>query len=97
MENIYSERLILRPWAAEDVAAFVRINADPRVTEFLLGPLSQVQAEEFIAAQTVKARAPLCGMALRNWGWRRRSPLPCRRVVRWIVRCLALFTRVPDS
>ncbi|WP_256081592.1 GNAT family N-acetyltransferase [Massilia sp. YIM B04103] len=57
MENIYSERLLLRPWKVEDAAAFVRINADPRVTEFLLGPLSLAQAEEFIAAQNAEYAA----------------------------------------
>ncbi|UMR28393.1 GNAT family N-acetyltransferase [Massilia sp. MB5] len=57
MEHIHSERLILRPWAADDAAAFVRINADPRVTEFLLGPLSQAQTEEFIATQNAQYAA----------------------------------------
>ncbi|UTY55747.1 GNAT family N-acetyltransferase [Massilia sp. erpn] len=57
MGNIFSERLILRPWEAGDADALVRINADPRVTEFLLGPLSQAQAEEFIAAQSMQFAA----------------------------------------
>jgi RimJ/RimL family protein N-acetyltransferase len=35
-----TERLILRPWRDTDRVPFARINADPRVMEFLSAPLS---------------------------------------------------------
>lgn len=36
---IETERLVLRPWRDEDRAAFAAINADPRVHDWLGGPI----------------------------------------------------------
>jgi RimJ/RimL family protein N-acetyltransferase len=46
---ITTERLILRPWRPEDRAPFGAINADPAVTEFLLGPLSRDESDALAA------------------------------------------------
>jgi RimJ/RimL family protein N-acetyltransferase len=43
--EIRTERLRLRSWAVEDRAPFARINADPRVAEFLPGPLSRAESD----------------------------------------------------
>ena len=37
---IETERLILRTWNKEDAEAYFRINQDPKVIEFLRGPLT---------------------------------------------------------
>lgn len=41
--QIYIEtpRLVLRSWKEEDLPAFVRMNADPKVMEFFLNPLDE--------------------------------------------------------
>ncbi|MDQ2994660.1 MAG: GNAT family N-acetyltransferase [Pseudomonadota bacterium] len=49
MKVIETERLILRTWCEEDTEAFYRINQDPKVYEYLLGPLSREEAQHFIA------------------------------------------------
>lgn len=43
--ELRTERLALRCWRAEDRSAFAAINSDPRVTEFLGGPLSQRRSD----------------------------------------------------
>ena len=40
MNIIETERLILRTWQESDAEAFFRINEDPKVIEFLPGPLT---------------------------------------------------------
>ena len=45
---IETERLILRTWEKEDAKAYFQINQDPKVTEFLLGPLTMEQITGFI-------------------------------------------------
>ena len=47
---IETERLILRTWEKEDAKAYFQINQDPKVTEFLLGPLAMEQITGFIEA-----------------------------------------------
>lgn len=51
MKVIETERLILRTWKEGDADVYFRINQDPKVTEFLLGPLSMEQVKEFIVAK----------------------------------------------
>ncbi|MFN5382973.1 MAG: GNAT family N-acetyltransferase [Alphaproteobacteria bacterium] len=51
MKIIETKRLILRTWTAEDVKPFYKMNQDPKVTEFLLGPLTLEECESFIQAQ----------------------------------------------
>ncbi len=50
MKIIETERLILRTWQDSDVDAYYHINLDPKVTEFLLGPLTMEAARDFINA-----------------------------------------------
>lgn len=43
--ELRTERLLLRRWRPEDRAAFAAINANPRVTEFLGGPVSRYRSD----------------------------------------------------
>lgn len=47
---IETERLILRTWRKEDAEAYFQINQDPKVIEFLRGPLTMEQVNDFIPA-----------------------------------------------
>jgi len=51
MKVIETERLNLRTWKADDVVEYYRINQDPKVIEFLRGPLTKQEVVEFIALQ----------------------------------------------
>ena len=46
-----TERLVLRGWSPDDAEAFYRINQDPRVYEYLSGPMPMERVQAFIAAQ----------------------------------------------
>lgn len=45
---ITTERLILRTWQVEDSEAYFQINQDPKVIEFLAGPITMEQVHHFI-------------------------------------------------
>lgn len=47
---IETERLILRTWRKEDTDPYFQINQDLKVIEFLLGPLTMEQVNDFIPA-----------------------------------------------
>ena len=47
---IETERLILRTWKKEDADPYFQINQDPKVMEFLCGPLAMEQVNDFIPA-----------------------------------------------
>ncbi|RUP38088.1 MAG: N-acetyltransferase [Acinetobacter sp.] len=47
---IETERLILRTWQEQDADAYFQINQDPKVIEFLRGPLTMEQVNDFIPA-----------------------------------------------
>ena len=47
---IETERLILRTWRKEDADPYFQINQDPKVIEFLPGPLTMEQVHDFIPA-----------------------------------------------
>lgn len=47
---IETERLILRTWNQEDARSYFQINQDPKVIEFLRGPLTMEQVNDFIPA-----------------------------------------------
>ena len=47
---IETERLILRTWKKEDADAYFQINQDQKVIEFLCGPLTMEQVNDFIPA-----------------------------------------------
>lgn len=49
MKIIETERLILRTWKEEDAEAFYQINQDPKVLEFLPGPMTMAEVKQFIA------------------------------------------------
>ena len=46
MTTLKTQRLILRPWRDEDLEPFAQLNADSRVMEYLIGPLSQQESNE---------------------------------------------------
>lgn len=48
-DHIETERLILRLWRDEDAPVFAAINQDPKVIEFLRGPLSLTECQDFIS------------------------------------------------
>jgi RimJ/RimL family protein N-acetyltransferase len=50
MKIIETERLILRTWEKEDAGPYFHINQDPKVIEFLRGPLTVEQVNDFISA-----------------------------------------------
>lgn len=45
---IETERLILRTWKKEDVTPYFQINQHPKMSEFLRGPLTITQVNDFI-------------------------------------------------
>jgi len=45
---IETERLLLREWREEDIPYFAAINQDPRVMEFLLKPLTDVETKALV-------------------------------------------------
>jgi RimJ/RimL family protein N-acetyltransferase len=44
--ELRTERLLLRRWRPQDREPFAQLNADPRVVEFLPGPLTQQESNE---------------------------------------------------
>lgn len=69
MDVIRTPRLVLRGWRREDAPAFYAINQDPRVHEFLPGPMRMDQVEAFIAfQQSLFARTRACYFALETEG-----------------------------
>ena len=46
--RLETERLILREWRDEDREPFARMNADPRVAEFLAGPLTREESDGLV-------------------------------------------------
>lgn len=47
--ELATERLRLRRWRDEDLAPFAALNADPRVVEYLHGPLSRAESDALAA------------------------------------------------
>jgi RimJ/RimL family protein N-acetyltransferase len=43
--ELRTERLCLRPWRSEDRIPFAKLNRDPRVVEYLPGPLSREESD----------------------------------------------------
>lgn len=48
MNIIETKRLILREWEGKDIEPFARINQDPKVLEFLEGPLTKEESSAWI-------------------------------------------------
>lgn len=50
MDTLETDRLLLRKWQGEDADPFTAINQDPKVIEFLRGPMTYEQVVAFMAA-----------------------------------------------
>lgn len=48
MNVIETDRLILRTWKEKDAEPYYQINQDPKVIEFLPGPITMEQANDFM-------------------------------------------------
>jgi RimJ/RimL family protein N-acetyltransferase len=48
MNALSTPRLLLRPWQDSDREPFAQMNADPRVMEFLIGPLSREESDRLV-------------------------------------------------
>ncbi len=48
MKTLHTDRLILREWCASDHEPFARMNADPRVMEFLPSTLSRAESDALV-------------------------------------------------
>lgn len=59
---IKTERLILRQWRQEDLEAFAKLNADPKVMEYFPSILSKEESDQM--AKRMETR-----IAERGWGW----------------------------
>jgi RimJ/RimL family protein N-acetyltransferase len=46
---IETARLILRPWRDSDLPSFAEQNADPVVMQYLVGPLTRQQSDDYVA------------------------------------------------
>jgi len=65
MEVIRTERLLLRSWRDADAAPFRALNQDPRVHEFLPGPMSMQQVERFMQVHNAMRRGTgMCYLAI---------------------------------
>ena len=49
MNIIHTQRLILRTWQDQDAEAYYCINQDPQVIEFLRGPMTMSEVNDFLA------------------------------------------------
>lgn len=56
-----TERLVMRQWSDDDRVPFARLNADPRVSEWLAGPLSTDESNALVDQNAVL-------LALRGFG-----------------------------
>jgi RimJ/RimL family protein N-acetyltransferase len=66
-----TERLILRRWRESDREAFARINADPRVMEFLSHPMQRAESDSLVGrieANFQKHGFGVCATELRQDG-----------------------------
>lgn len=66
---VATERLLLREWRPADREPFARMNADPKVTEFLSRPLDRVASDELV--DRIEARWASDGIGL--WAVERRE------------------------
>ena len=60
--SLVGERVLLRPWRDRDAAPFAEMNADERVMEFFVAPLSRAESDALLA----RMRASIDE---RGWGW----------------------------
>ena len=62
MTTIKTKRLILRPWKESDLESLAKLNADPRVMEYMIAPLSREQSDA--QAKNIQAK-----MQEQGWGF----------------------------
>jgi RimJ/RimL family protein N-acetyltransferase len=55
-------RVLLRPWQDRDADAFAAMNADPRVMQFFVAPLSREESDALLARIRERTQK-------RGWGW----------------------------
>ena len=60
--TLAGERVLLRPWQDRDADAFAAMNADSRVMEFFVAPLSRAESDAMLARMRAAADE-------RGWGW----------------------------
>lgn len=60
MTTLKTERLILRPWSERDLEPLAKLNADPKVMEYLLAPLTP---------QESAVRLDVYSRHIRDLGW----------------------------
>ncbi|HYM48702.1 MAG TPA: GNAT family N-acetyltransferase [Burkholderiaceae bacterium] len=60
--TLVGERVLLRPWEDGDADAFAAMNADSRVMEFFLAPLSRKESDALLARMRGAIEE-------RGWGW----------------------------
>ena len=84
--TLRTERLLLRPWRAEDREPFAALNADPRVMEWFPAPMTAVESN----ALWIGSRRNFARRAGVSGRWR--SPEPIRSSV-----SLVSVRRIPPS
>ncbi|HVG03926.1 MAG TPA: GNAT family N-acetyltransferase [Burkholderiaceae bacterium] len=60
--RLAGERVVLRPWHDRDADAFAAMNADSRVMQFFVAPLSRAESDALLSR--IRAVIEECG-----WGW----------------------------
>lgn len=60
--TLVGEHVVLRPWQDGDADAFAAMNADPRVMEFFVAPLSREESDAMLARIRNFTEE-------RGWGW----------------------------
>ncbi|MEP6608787.1 MAG: GNAT family N-acetyltransferase [Burkholderiaceae bacterium] len=60
--SLRGERVLLRRWRGDDADAFAAMNADPRVMEFFLAPLSREESDVLLTRMRSVIEE-------RGWGW----------------------------
>jgi 3-dehydroquinate dehydratase / shikimate dehydrogenase len=78
--EIHTDRLILRRWTANDLAAFAEMNADPRVMEYFPARLSREESDAI--AERIDARFDELGFGL----WAVEMPKLVRRPQQTVIR-----------
>jgi RimJ/RimL family protein N-acetyltransferase len=73
MQQIETDRLILRRWRPDDFPAFAAMNADARVCEFLTGTLNEEQSKAF--ADRIQQHFATYGFGL--WATEVKGGAPC--------------------
>ena len=60
--SLAGKRVLLRPWLDHDAATFAEMNADERVMEFFIAPLSRAESDALLDRMRASIEE-------RGWGW----------------------------